>query len=319
MRLAIIGVTGHVGYALQTVRMRRDLTLTAVAPGNPEEDLRSFALPDGAKGYEDWRVMLDREKPDVAAVAPWFCHCADISMECLRRGIHVYSEKPLATTAEKLDELTTVWGMSGCALDGMFGLRYAGWFLAVKQAVEAGKIGEVRQLHGQKSYKLGRRGPLYHEQALYGGILPWVGIHAMDWVMQLGGRCLGAQGLHSRRENRGHGELEVSSAALMQLENGVIATVTADFLRPDGSARHDDDRLRVTGTKGMIEAVDGRVFLENDRPKRELSIPVEPAPMADFLDSIGTERSKALTRAALDVTRTALEARDSANIHTNLF
>ena len=318
MRLAVIGVTGHVEYAVRTLAMRDDLELVGVAPGNPEENIHPFMDAIIKKGfcpkvYRSWREMLDEARPDVVSVAPWFCYAAQISIECLRRGIHVYSEKPLATTMEELEELTGVWEQSGCSLDGMFGLRYTPWFLAVRKAVEDGEIGQVRLVHGQKSYKMGRRSPLYYRQELYGGILPWVGIHAMDWATQLGGSCQWVKGLHSRQENRGHGELEVSSAALMELENGVIATVTADFFRPDGAARHDDDRLRVTGTKGMIEAVDGRVFLENEQPKRELILPEAPAPMADFLDSIGKERAKELARAALSVTRAALLARESAD------
>lgn len=318
MRLAIIGFTGHVEYAMRTLSMREEMELVSVAPGNPEEKAAPFMEAIEKKGYrpklyEDWRRMLDEERVDVVSVAPWFCYCADIAIECLKRGIHVYSEKPLATTIEKLDELTAVWEKSHCSLDGMFGLRYTPWFLAVRKAVEDGEIGAVRQIHAQKSYKMGRRSPLYYKQELYGGILPWVGIHAMDWATQLGGSCQWVRGLHSRMENRGHGELEVSSAALMELENGVIATVTADFFRPDGSARHDDDRVRVTGTKGMIEAFDGRVFLENETPKRELILPEAPAPMADFLDSIGTERAKELGYMALNVTRAALMARDSAD------
>ena len=322
MRLAIIGVTGHVEYAMRTLSMREGLELVSAAPGNPEENAAPFMEAIAKNGYrprlyEDWRRMLDEERIDAVSVAPWFCYCADIAIECLKRGIHVYSEKPLATTLEKLDELTKVWERSDCSLDGMFGLRYTPWFLAVRKAVEDGEIGEVRQIHAQKSYKMGRRSPLYYKQELYGGILPWVGIHAMDWATQLGGTCQWVKGLHSRKENRGHGELEVSSAALMELDNGVIATVTADFFRPDGSARHDDDRVRVTGTKGMIEAFDGRVFLENELPKRELILPEAPAPMADFLDSIGTERAKDLAHMALNVTRAALMARESADGRLN--
>jgi len=315
MNIALIGITGHIEYVFQSAALRSDLRISAAAPGNAEENFSAFArrIDSGIRLYDDWRVMLDEVRPDVVSVAPWFCYGADIAIECLKRGIHVYCEKPLALTQDKLEELTQVWERSGCALDGMFGLRYTPWFLAVRHAVERGEIGQVRQIHAQKSYRMGRRGLLYHRQALYGGILPWVGIHAMDWAAQLGGECRWVQGLHSRRENRGHGELEVSSAALMQLQGGVIATVTADFLRPAASARHDDDRLRVTGTKGMIEAASGRVFLENDLPRRELTLSAAPAPMADFLDSIGTPRSADLTRMALSVTRAALAARDTAN------
>lgn len=321
MRFAIIGCTGHVGYAFDTMQRREDFTLTAVAPGNPGESFDGFAAAMKKRNpapavYDDWRRLLDHETIDVAVVGPWCAYNAEISMECLKRGVHVYSEKPLAVDMESLNALEAVWKASGCSLDGMFGLRYCPWFLAVRAAVEAGEIGQVRQLHGQKSYKMGTRGPMYFDQKLYGGILSWVGIHAADWVTQLGGECVWAQGLHSARENRGHGGMETSSAALMQLQSGVIATVTADFFRPDGSARHDDDRLRVTGTKGMIEAFDGRVFLENDQPKRELVLPEAPAPMDDFLNSIGTPRAEELGRMAISVTRAVLMARDAANGRT---
>ena len=318
MRLAIIGCTGHVNYATATVGAREDLTLAALAPGCPQEDMSRLtaSLKEEGKGvhlYDDWRALLDGETIDVAAVGSWMNVNADIAVECLRRGIHVYCEKPLAVSFDALARLTWAWEESGRALDGMFGLRYSPWFIALRRAVEAGEIGQVRQIHGQKSYKMGRRGPVYMKQDCYGGILPWVGIHAMDWAAQIGGSCQWIKALHSRRDNRGNGEMEVTSAALMALENGVIATVTADFLRPDGAPRHDDDRLRVTGTKGMLEAIDGRVFLENEAPRQELSLPEAPAPMADFLDSIGTPRSRELTLQALSVTRAALEARDEAN------
>lgn len=319
MRFAIIGCTGHVGYALETMKKRSDFELAAVAQGNPEESFEGFAASmRSMKGepriYADWRELLDRERIDVAVVGAWCSRNAEISVECLKRGVHVYSEKPLAVTLESLELLTRTWERSGCSLDGMFGLRYCSWFLTVRRAIEAGEIGRVRQIHGQKSYRMGRRGPMYFEQKLYGGILPWVAIHAMDWAVQLGGECQWVQGVHCQQENRGHGEMETTSAAMMRLQNGVIATVAADFLRPDGSGRHDDDRLRVTGTEGMIEAVDGRVFLENARPKRELSLTDAPAPMDGFLNAVGTPRAKELGLAALSVTRTALMARDSANL-----
>ena len=90
MRLAIIGVTGHVEYALRTLAMRADLELVSVAQGNPEEKIGPFMEAIAKKGYEpklyeDWRRMLDEEKIDVVSVAPWFCYCAEIAIECLKR------------------------------------------------------------------------------------------------------------------------------------------------------------------------------------------------------------------------------------------
>jgi len=318
VNIAIIGSSGHYPFALQALPLRPGLTLTAVAPGSPKEDIAPVIAAARAAGaapaaYDDWRAMLDSESIDVVAVNPWFCDTADIAIACLKRSVHVFSEKPLATTLPGLDALTAAWRASGCALDGMFNLRCCAWFRTVRQAVEDGLVGEVRQLHGQKSYKLGNRPELYRRRATYGGIIPWVAIHALDWVLQLGGPCEWVAGAQDSRCNRGHGELEVTSALLVGLKNGVIATVTADFLRPDGAPRHDDDRLRVTGTKGMLEALNGRVFLENDRPRRELPLLEEQNCLLLMLDAIGTPASETRTLDALAVTRAALLAREAGD------
>ena len=314
MNIAIIGSSGHFAFVTRALPLRAGLNLRAVAPGSPAEDMASALAAAAQAGqtpalYADWREMLDREAIDVVAVNPWFRDAADISVACLGRGIHVFSEKPLATTLDKLDQLESAWRASGRALAGMFNLRYCAWFRTVRQAIDDGLIGEVRQLHGQKSYKLGQRGELYRRRETYGGTIPWVAIHALDWVLQLGGRCEWVAGVQDTHGNRGHGELETTSALLCGLENGVIGTVTADFLRPDGAPRHDDDRLRVTGTRGMLEALNGRVFLENEEPRRELPLLEEKNCFLEMLDAIGTPMEEKLALDALEVSRVALLAR----------
>ncbi|MBQ8954631.1 MAG: Gfo/Idh/MocA family oxidoreductase [Clostridia bacterium] len=318
MNIAIIGCSGHYGFAVEALSLRSGLTLAAVAPGSPAEDMSGLLAAAEKAGahpavYADWRAMLAREPLDIVAVNPWFCDTADVSIACLRRGLHVFSEKPLATTLPKLEELTAAWRDSGKALAGMFNLRYCAWFRTLRQAIDDGLIGEVRQLHGQKSYKLGRRSELYFHRETYGGIIPWVGIHALDWVLQLGGRCEWVSAVQDSHGNRGHGELEMSSALLARMENGVIGTVTADFLRPDGAPRHDDDRLRVTGTRGMLEALNGRVFLENEEPRRELPLIQGKNCFLAMLDAIGTPEAEQLALSALEVSRVALLARQAGD------
>ena len=318
MNIAIIGSSGHYAFALRALALRPDIRLVAVAPGSHSEDMSSVLAAAEKAGahpalYGDWRAMLDAERLELAVVNPWFCEAAEVSMACLERGLHVFSEKPLATTFEQLDALETAWRASGRALHGMFNLRCCAWFNTVKKAVSDGLVGEVRQVHGQKSYKLGRRSELYFRRDTYGGIIPWVAIHALDWVTQLGGACQWIAGVQNSQCNRGHGELEVTSALMLQMENGVIGTVTADFLRPDGAPRHDDDRLRVTGTRGMLEALNGRVFLENEEPRRELPLEKEDNCLLVMLDALGTPQADRLAHDALAVTRAALLAREAGD------
>lgn len=311
MRIAIIGAAGHHHLAFDAMARDPSIALVGVAPGRIEEDISPLA-GRGAL-FSDYRRMLDEQKPDVAVVNPWFADAAGISIECLGRGIHVYSEKPLATTPEDLNALDAAWRASGRALGGMFNYRYAPWLRAMEEAVGAGEIGSVRAAHGQKSYRLGVRPAFYQKRALMGGIIPWVAIHAIDWALHFLGGCAWVSATHSARENRGNGELEVTSALLMGMEDGRIATVTADFLRPTGSARHDDDRLRLTGTRGMVEGIDGRVFLENEAPKRELPLPPSESAFLAFLSAIEAGTAERFALDALEATRVALAARESAD------
>lgn len=319
MNIAIIGGSGHYGFVFEALSLRPDLTLCAIAPADKGEDISGLIAACKARSltpqcHESASALLSAHpEVELAAVNPWFSRAADVSIACLKRGIHVFSEKPLATDLTKLDALEDAWRASGCALGGMFNLRYCGWFRTVQRAIAEGKIGVVRQIQARKSYKLGTRAEFYRHRETFGGIIPWVGIHAIDWATQVGGACHYISALTNADYNRGHGDLEMTSAVLMALENGVIATVTADFLRPDGASRHDDDRLRVTGTTGTLYAYDGQVLLEDASGRYELPIESGDHCLLNLMDAIGTPASDERTRTDLAVTRTALLAAEAAN------
>lgn len=314
MNMAIIGGSGHFGFALEALGMRDDLRLCAVAPGVDGEDISALMSACRAQGltprvYISYKELLEREKElELATVNPWFSSAAGVSIECLERGVHVFSEKPLATTLAGLDKLEEAWQRSGCALGGMFNLRYCGWFRTVQKAIAEGKIGVVRQIQARKSYKLGVRPEFYRHRETFGGIIAWVGIHAMDWALQTGGACRRAVSLYNNDYNAGHGDMDMTSAVLMELENGVIATVTADFLRPVGAPRHDDDRLRVTGTQGMLLARDGEVLLEDAAGQHMLPIESPKHCLLTLLEGIGTPQAEVRAREDMAVTRAALQA-----------
>ncbi len=288
-------------------------SLAAIAPGSAGEDMQGLIQKTDAKLYDCWEDMLDKEKPDIAVVNPWFCDVKKISAECLKRGIHTYSEKPLAITAEDMNELYEVYKNSNASLGCMLNLNCCDWFRTVEAAIADGEIGNVRAIHGQKSYRMGVRGEHYRTRALYGGTIPWIGIHAIDWVLRLGGKCKWVSAVHTAIENRGHGDMESAGSVLLALENGVVGTCDIDYLRPTGSARHDDDRLRVTGTKGMIEVVDGVVTLENDEKKRVLPLKTGVNPFVRFVNALGTDEAGKLAEEAFEDTRISLLARQAAD------
>lgn len=84
-------------------------------------------------------------------------------------------------------------------------------------------------MDSRKSYKLGKRPVFYSSEEHYCGIIPWVAIHAIDWMKWLSGEnYVSADAAHSSRMNGGNGTMDITSAALFRMTNDVIATVTAD-------------------------------------------------------------------------------------------
>ena len=316
MNVGIIGCAGHYGIAVDSADEWKTCLIRAAASpkdGTDDTGLRILAERRGIPFYEDWREMLAKEKLDLVEVDTRYDLHAPVAAECLKKGFHVYCEKPLATEREELEVLTNAYRTSGRALGGMFNLRWTGWFLGVKKAVQEGQIGKVRLIHAQKSYKFGTRPDFYRRRASYGGMIPWVAIHALDWCLWLGGRCLSVSALQSARDNHGHGEMEMSAVMQMELENEVFATVSADYFRPVGGARHDDDRIRVTGTKGMIEVIDGVAYLENDLHRRAIPLPAPGDPFGEFVRAIENGTADMFAFDALEATRIALLAREAGD------
>jgi hypothetical protein len=102
----------------------------------------------GANFYQDWRIMLEKEKTLDAVIisTPDHTH-AVIAAEAMRMGKHIYCQKPLVQTVEearllrklaKDHRVVTQMGNQGSAEDG---LRRA------VEVIQAGLIGQVHEVH----------------------------------------------------------------------------------------------------------------------------------------------------------------------------
>lgn len=328
MRTAFIGSSGHVGYALEGLAARPQEQVVGFAPGCPWDRMERIAEACEAMGREapffsDPETMLKKTRPDAVVVSTALAKNAQFTKMALEYGCAVFSEKPLALTLEELNELQAVQQQAGKPVAAMFGIRYTPWFETMERTVQAGTLGDIRLGVGQKSYKLGVRPEEYFRRETYGGTIPWVAIHAVDWVVHLMGMQVKAvTASHSDYGNGGFGTMEATSALLMEGEAGEIATITADFLRPASALRHDDDRVRITGTKATLEARDGRVYLEeaNLPGRRELPLPGSVTPLyAEFLDELaGQGACRVTTNDGFAMTRVCLAARLSADIHQRI-
>jgi predicted dehydrogenase len=266
-RVGMVGVDGHITYVLDGIPKLRDVRLVAYSKGQPDDDLeplrRHPAVTQRTRFYENYEEMFDKEELDIVGVCMPYYRNAEVSTAAATRGIHIVSEKPIATTVEQLRKLQTSVRTNKVRLTAMFGMRLLPVFQAARKIVESGTIWEPTLATGQKSYKFGPRPEWYRLRDTYGGTLLWVGIHAVDFVRY----CTGLEytrvaAFHS---NMGHPhipELEDTANVILQFANGGSAAISIDYFRPSKAPTHGDDRLRIVGTKGIVEIKDNATRVE---------------------------------------------------------
>ena len=321
-KIAIIGSSGHAGYALEGARLLEQATVVGISPGAPAEDISEMALRLSEEyrdltTAEDYHEMLDATEPDFVVINTHFHLQSEVAAEALRRGCHVFVEKPVAIDIESLDALESVYNESKGSLIAMLGLRYDPAFYTAWKSVQEGSIGAVRLLHAQKSYRLGDRSQFYRSRHTYGGTIPWVGIHAIDWIQWFGGTdFISVDARHSTVANGGFGDLEASAACLFAMGDGVFATANIDYLRPPSASTHGDDRIRVAGSDGVIEVRDGKALLISPRTTgtEELVLKSPGNLFADFVLEVEGEGHCLLSAEdSFRATRLVLLARESAD------
>ena len=140
------------------------------------------ALPESSI-YADYRAMLDEIRPNVVTLGCWYAHNGEVALECLRRGIHVVTDKPALNTWEELDQATRLCRENPeLVFITEFATRMTPASRAAHDAVRAGEIGRPVLVRGQKSYRFGARPDFFKRREHFSGLVMWVASHAIDFA-----------------------------------------------------------------------------------------------------------------------------------------
>jgi predicted dehydrogenase len=320
MKLAFIGLKGHVGTVLAGAKQLGDVEVVAVVDDDPQQ-LEAFLNRDPllkhAQGYKQWRHLVEHTLVDVCCVADENGLRAEQLLPLLERGVHIVSEKPLVTTLEDLERLQAAFVKSKSQLTMLLELRHQPKNVRVRELIQRGAIGEVCQVATQKSYKWGDRPAWYRSRARLGGTIPFIGIHSLDtirWVTGLDFTHIAA--LHGNLGRPEFGETETHASILAQLSNCASVTARLDYLRPAAAPTHGDDRLRITGTKGLIEVNEGDEAVALVTEEKQEKIPFGDTENL-FVEFVNFLRGGPPPRISADdcfyITEVALRSRDSAD------
>lgn len=143
-----IGVIGSGGRGVDDIDGVKTENIVALCD---VDDQRAAAMQKRfpqARTYQDFRVMLDKQKDIDAVVVATPDHIHAVAcMAALRRGKHVYCEKPLTRTVQEARVLARAAAEAKVATQmGNQGMAFEGNRL-IKEWIWAGLIGPVREVH----------------------------------------------------------------------------------------------------------------------------------------------------------------------------
>jgi predicted dehydrogenase len=262
--------------------------------------------------------MLDRARLDVVQVSCRNDRIPVWARHCLDRGLPVMAEKPLAMDLASLEGLFHAAQRTKAALVPMHTMRSQPELAAVRQAVQSGAIGDPLVSFSQKTYKWGKKRPdFYRSRTTFPGLAPWVGIHAFDWLHWiLGDVFTEVQGREAASAYPDYPACASQAALVLTMANKGVAAVTLDYLRPETAPTHGDERLRIAGTRGVIETalVEKKVVLNPaDGPPRTLPLASQPGIFTQFARALRGEGPLPLgLHEACRITEIALKAQEAA-------
>ena len=299
IRVALLGLEGHTGEVLGPLPSLPDVEVTAYCDDTPAIVQRFAKIRARQCARPGYRQLLDKENPDVAAVCNVISHHASTVLECLSRKIHVIAEKPIAVEITDLDRIKDALERGPAKLTAMLPMRFDPPYKALKKIVESGEIGEVIQIDAQKSYKVGSRTPWWYKRETYGGTIPWIGSHMVDLMLFTTGRDLvEASTFQNHIGFPETGDTENVTATIFRLDNGGVALLRMDYLRPQTASTHGDDRLRLAVTKGVAEymAATGATLVSNTRKHTVISdLPEKGSLFTEFLDWVYNNKPMSLS------------------------
>lgn len=256
--VACVGVNGHqiVGLLKGLVSAR----LVGVAEfGAPALSNYRQAYPktmDGVAVFSSLDELLQKTDCELVSI----CSArrdqqAKQILACLAAGRHVLAEKPLCTSLDDLRKIRRTAKQAKRNVWAMLAMVSVPVFRDFRDRIRKGALGEIAQVYAQKSYKFGGNRP--QDRGVDGGIIQ-AAIHAVSAVrFTTGLEFREVSAMESAIGNTKKGNLQVEFAINARLSNGGLCQITTNYLNPNCAPWWGNDQLRIFGTRGMIEAVDG--------------------------------------------------------------
>lgn len=237
-RWGVIGLGVGYQHALAIIQTKNAKLVAVCDQSRSKRDEWTSEFPT-IPVYSDESSMFEEQLLDVLVVASYDQDHGATVIRALNRGMHVFAEKPLATTSEQYSEIVKILRENPrLRLTTNTLLRKSPRFILLKEMIIAGELGEIFHLEGDYLYgrieKLldGWRGKDPNYSVTLGGA-----VHIVDLLLWLTGErpnqvyAIGSsKGLRSSPlSNAPSFEGDDIRIALLEFPSGMTAKVSASF------------------------------------------------------------------------------------------
>lgn len=315
----IIGLYGLNGHQIHSQLIHHPYgTCLAVAGIGHNQIPESIRQQPTFTHYDDLASLLkDPRIHLVSLCSPRRCDQAQQAIQCMQHGKHVYAEKPCAMSETDLDAIVETAVKTGMSFHEMAGTAFAQPYYKMRQICQSGILGTIVQVLAQKSYPYHDQRP--QDEDVDGGITLQAGVHALRFIEHVA--CVRVKNIAAIETELGNpqkGHLKMASSMMMSLENGGVASIICNYLNPHAFGSWGNETLRIFGTNGFLEAVDGgtktRLVLQ-DKDHGSIEIDNEGKDYLDFFlgELLGKESVPFTLEEELHPTRILIRAKADAD------
>lgn len=279
MKVAVIGL-GVIGHVHLQVLAEMQENIVAVC----DVDESKFAEFPDAKGYVDYKKMIDEIHPDVVHICtPHYLH-AEMVVYALDKGVNVLCEKPLCISRDEIDRIVAAEKRSSAQLGVVLQNRYNPANMYVKE-----QLGKENATGGYGTM-IWKRDERYYAQAAWrgtkdmegGGVLINQALHTLDLMQWLCGEPDEvvatvhnftlknaievedtASALYTGKGNfaffaTNGSKMDFMPEVMIYTKDGYMR-VTGDYVMHNNELKHFDSYTKVYG-KGCYGTGHGRLF-----------------------------------------------------------
>ncbi|MFA9378627.1 MAG: inositol 2-dehydrogenase [Lachnotalea sp.] len=250
IRIGIIGA-GRIGrvHGEGVTNGVKNAVVVAIADPYMNDEIKQWADGLGITScYTDYHQILEDSEIDAVMICSSTDTHADISIEAIRAGKHVFCEKPISQDLNKIKEVMEALKESTVKFQVGFNRRFDHNFRAVKNAVDAGKVGDVQLI--RVTARDPEAPPVEYVKSS-GGMFLDMTIHDFDMVCFLSGsevkEVYAAGAALVNPEIAKVGDID-TAIITMKMENGALAVIDNSRQAVYGY----DQRAEVFGSKGQV-------------------------------------------------------------------